>query len=60
MAGLEPYYEGERAVQARHGTRDDAERQAAMIGAAIPPPARAFLTAQRTLAISALNGLGRP
>jgi len=60
MAGPEPYHEGERAVQARHGTRDDAERQAAMIGAAIPPPARAFLAAQRTLAVGALDGLGRP
>lgn len=60
MADPEPYHEGERAVQARHGTRDEAERQAAMIGTAIPKPARAFLAVQRTLAVGALDELGRP
>ena len=57
MAEPEPYHEGERAVQARLGTRDEAERQAAMIGASIPPPARAFLAVQRTLAVGAQDGL---
>jgi predicted pyridoxine 5'-phosphate oxidase superfamily flavin-nucleotide-binding protein len=60
MADLEPYHEGELAVQARAESRDEAEQNAAMLGASLPAPMRAFLAAQRTLALGALDGLGRP
>jgi uncharacterized protein len=60
MADHEPFHAGEIAVQQRAGERELAVRHGSMIVDAIPPPARAFLATQRTLALGALDGLARP
>ena len=52
------YHAGERAVQARAGVRDMAERIGRGIHEVIPPAARAFLRAQRIVFLGTVDAAG--
>lgn len=48
-----PFHRGELDIQAREGTVREAERVGRSIGSVFPPPARAFLHAQRMVVVAA-------
>jgi predicted pyridoxine 5'-phosphate oxidase superfamily flavin-nucleotide-binding protein len=54
------FHEGERAVQARAGVRDMAERVGRSIRRDMPPAAQAFLAERRWIVLAALDAGGRP
>jgi predicted pyridoxine 5'-phosphate oxidase superfamily flavin-nucleotide-binding protein len=56
----DPFHAGERAVQARAGVRELAERVGRSIRGVMPPVAQAFLAEQRWLVIGAVDGDARP
>lgn len=60
MTSHDPFHEGEVAVQERAGERAVAVRRSAMIGHTLERAARSFLAAQRTIAVAAVDDLGRP
>lgn len=55
-----PFHAGERAVQARAGVRDMAERVGRSIRGVMPPAAQAFLAERRWLVAGALDEDERP
>lgn len=60
MNSLEPFHEGEVAVQERTGERADAVRRGTMIRHSLTQAARDFLSSQRAIAVGAADDLGRP
>lgn len=54
------FHDGELAVQARTGERAAADRHAPMIAGRLSEPARAFVTRQDIVALSALDAGGAP
>jgi predicted pyridoxine 5'-phosphate oxidase superfamily flavin-nucleotide-binding protein len=60
MVPREPYHDGEIAVQERTGERVAAVRNGAIIRETLAVAAREFLALQRTVALAAVDELGRP
>jgi predicted pyridoxine 5'-phosphate oxidase superfamily flavin-nucleotide-binding protein len=56
----DPYHEGEKALQARAGVREQAEAVGAIVEATLFPAARRFLAEQRILVAASLDTHGRP
>jgi uncharacterized protein len=56
----DPYHEGEKALQARAGVREQAQAVGAIVEATLFPAARRFLAEQRLLVAASLDAQGRP